>query len=222
MSNINYQAIAAAAESLEKLGVEPSVRAVRDKLGGGSNTTVTPLLRQWKEARAARLSSNVQLNPAIGDLILAQIAEVATQASNDANIRAKDAAEAFDELSVEMKTVEARLAERDAELNAARSQILQNQGQLDERAREMEELRSRCAAAVREADHRAATERAQAEALRQELAKASIALEGLPDLKAALDQAQKRIQAYTAEVAEVRQMAAVANEHVSGVNYLER
>ena len=86
MSDINYQTVAAAAEALEKLGMEPSVRTVREKLGGGSNTTLAPMVRQWKEARAARLCSNVQLNPAISDLIIAQIAEVASQAANDANI----------------------------------------------------------------------------------------------------------------------------------------
>lgn len=213
MSDINYQTVAAAAEALEKLGMEPSVRAVREKLGGGSNTTLAPMVRQWKEARAARLFSNVQLNPAISDLVIAQIAEVASQAANDANIRAKDAADAFDELSAELKTVEARLAEKEAALHALHDKVLQQRGQLNERVREIEEIRAQCALAVQEADHRAAAERAQAEVLRQDLVRASISLESIPDLKAALDQSQIRIQAYAAEVAEARQAVAVANEH---------
>lgn len=213
MSEINYVAVAAAAESLEKMGQEPSVRSVREKLGGGSNTTLTPLLRQWKDARAARLSSKVQLNPAIADLILAQIAEVATLAANDANIRARDAANAFDELSGELKSVETQLTETKAELHAARAQVLHQQGQLDARAREMEEVRAHCAAAMHEADQRATSERAQAEALRQELVRVSIALETVPDLKAALEHAQNRLQACAGEVAEARQAAAVANQN---------
>jgi colicin import membrane protein len=213
MNDINYSAVAAAAESLEKQGLEPSVRTVREKLGGGSNTTLTPMLRQWKEARTARLSSTVQLNPAISDLILAQMAEVASQAANDANIRAKDAADAFDELSAELKTLRLRLAEKEAELQTTREQVLQQQGQLNERAREMEEIRAQSVNAIHEADLRAADERSQAEALRQELVRTSIALESVPDLKAALEQAQNRIQVCANEVAQARQSAAVANEH---------
>jgi chromosome segregation ATPase len=223
--DVNYAAVAAVAESIEQQGQEPSVRAVRDQLGGGSNTTVTPLLRQWKEARAARIASNVQLNPGIVDLILAQLAETATQASNDANVRARDADEAFDRLSAELKVAEARLEEREAELSAARAQVQFHQGQLQERVLEMVELRTlsaervseaeqRAAAAVKEAEQRVISERTQSETLRQDLVRASMQLASVPGLEVSLEQAQKLVKSSINDVAEARQAAAVANERV--------
>ncbi len=218
MIDLTYNAIAAAAEALEQQGQEPSVRMVRDKLGGGSNTKLTPLLRKWKEARAARSASSVQVNPAIGDLILVQIAQVAAQASNDANLRARDAEEAFDELSDQAAELEARLAARDEDLAATRAQIQQQQGQLHERAREIEELRALSAAAITEADERAAHEREQAESVRQALVRANLRLEHLPDLEAALDEARELLKASNDETARARQSEAVASSRADAQN----
>lgn len=210
MIDLTYSAVAAAAESLEQQGLEPSVRLVRDKLGGGSNTTVTPLLRKWKEARAARNESSVQVNTAISDLILAQIAETAAEASNKAELRAKEAEDAFDELAEQMAGVEAQLNTSNASLTTTQAQLLQHQGQLQERVREMEELRALAAATVAEADQRAERERAQAEAVRQDLARASLRLEQVPDLQAALEEARQLLRASNDSVARAKQSEAVA------------
>lgn len=210
MIDITYSAVAAAAESLEQEGFEPSVRLVREKLGGGSNTTIAPFLRKWKEARAARNESSVQINPAINDLFLAQLAEVATQASNKAELRAKEADDAFDELAKQMAGTEAQLNASNASLSATQAQLLQHQGQLQERVREMDELRALAAATVAEADQRAERERAQAEAVRQELVRASLRLEQVPDLQAALEEARQLLKASHDDVARAKRSEAVA------------
>jgi colicin import membrane protein len=210
MIDLTYSAVAAAAEALEQQGLEPSVRSVRDKLGGGSNTTVTPLLRKWKEARAARSGSRVQINPAIADLILAQIAEAAAEASNKAGARAKEAEEAFDELAKQMAEVEAQLNTSNASLAATQAQLLQHQGQLQERVREMDELRTLAAATVAEADQRAERERTQAEAVRQDLVRSSLRLERVPDLEAAVEEARQLLKASNDTVARAQQAEAVA------------
>jgi len=210
--DLTYSAVAAVAESMEQQGLEPSVRTVRDQLGGGSNSKVLPLLRQWKEARAARVASNVQLNPGIVDLILAQIADTANLASNDANMRAADAEETVVQLAAELKAMEGRLAEREGELSTAQTQVQRQQGQLSERAEALEDLKARSAAAIDEADKRAAADRSQVEALLRKLERDSIGLERLPDLEAALDQARQMMKGSADDVALAKQTAAVAEE----------
>ena len=48
---ITREDIIKAAETLEKNGVNPTMAAVRDHLGGGSFATISPVLRGWKESR---------------------------------------------------------------------------------------------------------------------------------------------------------------------------
>ncbi len=50
---ISKQEIIDAAEKLAAEGVNPSMQAVRDRLGGGSFATISPVLREWKENREA-------------------------------------------------------------------------------------------------------------------------------------------------------------------------
>lgn len=208
MSRLTYQAFTAEAEALEKAGEEPSVRLIVGKLGG-SNTTATRMLARWKKARAVR-SANVQIDPAITDLILVQITDAAAQASKEATLRASDAEEAYDELLAQAAEVEAKLVVRDEELALARAELQQQQGQLNERAREMDELRALTAATVAEADQRAERERAQAESVRQDLVRANLRLEGVPDLENALENARRLHIASNEEAARARQVEAVA------------
>lgn len=210
MNAITYSAVAAAAESIEKSGQKPSVRSIREHLGSGSLTTINPLLRKWREALAARSASSFQVNPAIDDLILAQIEKTAAQASKDASLRAKEAEDAFDQLAIQMTKVEDQLVARDEDLAAARAQLLQRQGQLQERAREIEELRTLSAAAIAEADQRAGRERDQAESLRQDLVRSNLRLEAVPRLEVALEDARRLLKASSDEVARARQSEAVA------------
>src|SRR5690606_40605394 len=50
---ISKQEIIDAAEQLVAEGVNPSMQAVRERLGGGSFATISPVLREWKENREA-------------------------------------------------------------------------------------------------------------------------------------------------------------------------
>jgi chromosome segregation ATPase len=210
MTEITYSTVAAAAESIEQEGHEPGVRSVRDKLGGGSHTTINPFLRKWKEARAARDESSIDIDPAVSDLWRAQVAKAMAQASRKAELRAKDAEETFDEQAKQMAEIEAQLNASNASLVTTQAQLLQHQGLLQANEREMDSLKARTAATVAEADQRAERERAQAEAVRQELVRASLRLEQVPDLQAALDQSRQLLKASHDDVARAQRSEAVA------------
>lgn len=210
MTEITYSAVAAAAESIEQEGHEPGVRSVRDKLGGGSHTTINPFLRKWKEARSARDESSVDIDPAIGDLMRAQLSKAMAQASRKAELRAKEAEDAFDELAKQMAEIEAQLNASNASLATTQAQLLQHQGLLQANEREMDKLKALTAATVAEADQRAERERAQAETVRQELVRASLRLEQVPDLQAALEEARQLLKASHDEGARAQLSEAVA------------
>lgn len=124
MTEITYSAVAAAAESIEQEGHEPGVRSVRDKLGGGSHTTINPFLRKWKEARAALDESGIDIDPEVRDLWRAQLAKAMAQASRKAELRAKDAEEAFDELAKQIAETETQLNARNASLAAMQAELM--------------------------------------------------------------------------------------------------
>lgn len=58
-----YEAVAAAAESLLQQGRKPSAIRVREIIGGGSFSTIGPLLKRWKDSRPASLPGVVELPP---------------------------------------------------------------------------------------------------------------------------------------------------------------
>ncbi len=210
MTEITYSAVAAAAESIDQEGHEPSVRSVRDKLGGGSNTTINPFLRKWKAARAARDESSIDIDPAIGDLMRAQLSKAMAQASRTAELRAKEAEEAFDEMAKQMAETETQLNASNASLAATQAQLQQHQGQLQANEREMGQVRASEAAKVAAAEQRAERERAQAEAVRKELERESLRLEQVPELQAALEEARRLLKASHDEVARAQLSEAVA------------
>jgi len=51
---ITKEQIIEAAEQLKASGVNPSMAAVREKLGGGSFATISPILREWRESQEQR------------------------------------------------------------------------------------------------------------------------------------------------------------------------
>ena len=90
MTDITYNDVAAAARHFEDNKQEPTVRLVRKYLGADNNK-VAELMRVWKEARQAKKESKIQVNPAIGELIVFQIEAAATQATEQADQRARAA-----------------------------------------------------------------------------------------------------------------------------------
>ena len=195
-----------------KEGLKPTTRSVRERMGGGSYTTVLRGVQYWRELCAASAADDIPLDPVIIQRFRAQYVAISNQASNDANMRAADAEETVVQLAAEIEAMAGRLAEREGELSTAQTQVQQQQGQLLERAGALADLKAEYAAAIDEADKCVASERAQAEELRQELVRKSIDLAQVPGLKEELETARQTAKSSTDQVAEARQIAAVAEE----------
>lgn len=52
MKKVTREAVFAAADSIKRAGNKPAVRSVLKELGSGSNSTISPLLREWRDAQS--------------------------------------------------------------------------------------------------------------------------------------------------------------------------
>jgi colicin import membrane protein len=136
-ANVTYEAVAKVSNELISEGLKPSVRAVRERLGG-SNTTLVRHLRTWHEARDA-----VQRQPRDlpGELVLAvrrAMSEVETNARAEAGLQMDIAHKTIDELLAESEALEQRLKVVASESAAAECAADEGRGRESELRRELE------------------------------------------------------------------------------------
>jgi chromosome segregation ATPase len=58
---ISKQDIIEAAEKLQAAGINPTMQAIRDALGGGSFATISPALREWRNASGQRATVAIEM-----------------------------------------------------------------------------------------------------------------------------------------------------------------
>ena len=78
MSQITYQAVAKICNHLKATGDKPSVRKIREKIGG-SFTTITEHLQKWRHETQLSESSDMAISEELQKAILAEFAQVASQ-----------------------------------------------------------------------------------------------------------------------------------------------
>lgn len=127
---ISKQDIIDAAEKLQAAGINPTMQAIRDTLGGGSFATISPVLREWRhasgqraivsiempgEAKAALERAGVDLWKIITTLATEKLTKVQEEA--EAAIQAANADR--DEALLEIARLETGIEQKDAELAEA-------------------------------------------------------------------------------------------------------
>jgi uncharacterized coiled-coil protein SlyX len=72
---LTYDDVAAAADELVKLGIttDPTVKAIRERLGTGSNSTIGEHLRAWRAARQAVPAPVFELSPGVAAAVAKDI-----------------------------------------------------------------------------------------------------------------------------------------------------
>lgn len=207
---VTYENVAAAAQTLLDGGSRPSVSAVRATLGGGSPNDILPLLNQWKQARPVVQGADIVLDPQIGQLIAKQIGGAVADAVRAAEQRSADVQADADAVAEAGRDAEKTAALLASELEAARSKLQQQTGQLEERGRELELIRESSTAAIAAADEKAEREREAAESVRQDLVRAQIRIEAIPRLESEIDALMDRLTKAEGDLAKSRQVEAVA------------
>ena len=107
---VDPDAVFTAADALLAEGINPTVTAVRDRLGGGSYSSLSPIMAEW---RARTEASNVQSIPEIPNDVMAEF----TRAWGSAwNAGQRDLVRERDEFETTRKGIESENAELLAEI----------------------------------------------------------------------------------------------------------
>lgn len=182
---LTREQVFAVADSLDAAGQNPTLAAVRKGLGGGSFTTISEAMTEWKARKAAREAPAHDPAPqAVTDRLAELGAELWALAVELANGRLTAEREALETVRTQMEGEKAEAAEL-----------------ADQMATELENMKSRLTR-QEEAERQA---RAEADALRGELAKAS---GRMATAEARTAEIEKRADDLNAELARVNQQNA--------------
>lgn len=187
MALVNFEAVAAAAEAISKEGGKPSVRSVIAHLGGGSPNTVLPLLNEWKAGRVAVRSTDIELDPRIGQIIGELVKSASEQAARAAEERAAD-------VQADAETVAEAGREAESRVQALEIQLAEAQHAIVVKERALEDAQAAAGIEAKNAQERInalqgqlGEERTRADLAVQAVAKAEVRLELIPGLQAEVE-----------------------------------
>ena len=171
---VTYEEVAEVADAMMIAGIEPSTKAVRERLGRGSNSTIGAFLAKWRAKRAAAAAPNIQTNlppefaRAVTAFINDQVDAVKTAA--DTALAAERSAGASSEAEVELlrdelEAADGRIAQMEVELGESAGRLKQANDAADALDMKLAAAERRIAdaekiAAVAEARREAAEQRA--------------------------------------------------------------
>ncbi|MBV7427235.1 MULTISPECIES: hypothetical protein [unclassified Acidovorax] len=210
MTQLNLTKVAAAIRQIEENGQKATVRGVSKLLRADTNK-VNELMGVLRNAQQAMIESKDELDPDFAKVLVVYIEQAKTKASQQAELRARAAEDALNALVTHVQELDAALVANDEELAAAQASLLQCKGQLQERVREVDEVRRDCAAETIDANARTSQALAQVQSLRLHLDRANLLLGTIPRLEAALEEARQLAKTGQEELAQARQAAAVAD-----------
>lgn len=209
MALVTFEAVAAAAETLQVAGQRPSVRAVIAHLGGGSPNAVLKHLGEWKAGRPLIRAAETDLDPRITTAITDQMQRVAAAAAAAAEERAAGIEDDLQALSEAQQQQEQQIDELTAERDTIRDLA---EGLADQLANaQTEAARAELHAAELAAALRAelAGERKHQEETAAALVKAEVRLEALPDLHTEIARMRAALDAESKSRVAAEQQAAV-------------
>lgn len=207
---ITFEQVAAAADALVGEGQQPTIRAIRERLGTGSPNTVHKHLTAWREARPVAVAAAPELPQALSTAIAAEIERAAAQARAQIEGRLVQSQGEAAELAAAGEVIEAErdaLAEQVAELTRERDTLA---GKAEQQAADLADQAQRIEReqqAAESARVELATARLKTEAQAERQAEQTVEIERL---RAALEACQ---QARTA----AEQQAAVLAAKLEGV-----
>lgn len=209
-----------AAEALvaELGGKSPSVRRVRERLGGGSPNAITEFLREWRDTQVAiRSAATIQVDDATLRAIETQLKAVSEAARADLQERLRMAEADIEELTAVGRELETRVAGLTAEFAAAKDELQQRCGEIRQLTADVEKTSALAAEEVAIARDAIEHERRAAEAAKVELGRMEVRLEKMAEvgrecagLRTALEHERKLRT-------DAERMAAVEQAHALGL-----
>jgi len=176
---ISFEQVAAAADALTAEGLQPTIRAVRERLGTGSPNTIQGHIAKWRDGRTAEKASALQLPETLLAAIAAEIERAATKARAEMQEKVDQAIGDAAELARTGKQLEAHIEVMEAQIAELKSERDTMKGKAEQQAAEIALLRKQIEDEIKKAttaetraavaEARLTDARASAEAMIQEL-----------------------------------------------------
>ena len=203
-ATVTLEQVAAAADQIKSEGQKPSVRAIREILGGGSMGTILRLLNRWKEEQILesekRTTTDDSLDPSITRAISSVLAARVQSAVSEINGRFADLQTETDDLITENERQAQEIVEHLRKLESQAEEMAIGTGRIAQ-------IEAELSLARQERDAKA-QESGQA---KTELAKSLLRLESLPNLEAETQKLQESLRTQEKARAESEKEAAVAS-----------
>lgn len=220
--SITPEQVAAVAAEIKASGGKPTIRAVREALGGiGSMTTIQRYLQRWHDAQPTTAAAPIEIPAVVLTGIRQAIEHASSSAQAELRAELAEARETVDAITAEAERTVKALDDADAQIIALEALRADLAARLDEEKRSRQDAAARAAAEAEGLRADITAERQAAEAARVELAKVQLRLESLPrieadlaDARAELAQARDRAQVAERELAAVRAELAAARETI--------
>ena len=218
---ITFEQVAAAADALVGDGQQPTIRAVRERLGTGSPNTVHRHLVAWREARPHATASAPELPASLTAAIATEIQQAAARARAEvedqlvrAQTEASELASAGEGLEVDRDT----MAEQVGVLTSQRDKEAATAA---ERAATIERMRGEHAAEITRLMQSVEREQQAAESARIELATLRLRIEGhaerLTEQTKEIERLRVELENQRAGRTEAEQRAAVITARLEGM-----
>jgi hypothetical protein len=180
-SGVTREQVFETADALVREGQNPTVVAVRTRLGGGSPNTITPLLAEWKTLHETRQAQAMPPPPEPVEAVMRQVWGATWQQAQAQLVGEREALSAArKEIAKEREAMLAEIARMDADLETVRDTIRERDEALEaerhaheqaaSEAREARALAGEREKRIAAQDQELAALRAQIEALRIEAA----------------------------------------------------
>ncbi|RMT20456.1 Capsule polysaccharide export protein [Pseudomonas amygdali pv. mori] len=212
MALVSFETVAAAAEAISKDGGKPSVRSVIAQLGGGSPNSVLPLLNEWKAGRVAVRSSDIELDPRIGQIIAELVRNASDQAARSAEERAAD-------VQADAETVAEAGREAESLVQALENQLAQAHLAIAGKERALEDVQAAAGIEAKNSQDRITAlqqqldeERDRADLAVQAVAKAEVRLELIPGLQSEIERLKPFEQQAAVLTANLEASRSVSND----------
>jgi len=202
-SGVTREQVFETADALVREGRNPTVVAVRTRLGGGSPNTITPLLAEWKALHETQQAQSMPPPPEPVETVMRQVWGAAWQQAQAQLQGEREALSAArQEIAKEREAMLAEISRMDAQLESAKEAIAKGTEALEAERRAHEQAASearevRALAEEREKritaqDQELAALRGQIEALRIEAATLTERAAHVEELRAVLKISQER------------------------------
>jgi DNA repair exonuclease SbcCD ATPase subunit len=201
-TGITFEQVEAAADAIRGEGQQPTINAVRERIGTGSPNTIHRHLTAWRSARPQVVTASTELPTSLTSAIATEIERAA--ASARAEIESK---------LVQVQTEAAELANIGEDLEAERDELIEQVAVLTTERDTLAGKSEQQAADIKTQTERIEREQQAAEAARVELARAQLKIEAstekLADQAAEVQRLRAALETETKSRIAAEQQAAV-------------